>query len=73
MHKMSGDKAQMLTDAVQSYGGSMLRCWVWFLGKELGEADLAAQGVHCLRKAAAKQTLFDFFWLSKTGTNVGFP
>ena len=42
MHKISRDKAQMLTDTVQSYGGLMMKCWVQFPGKELGRAIFAA-------------------------------
>ena len=36
MHKINRDKAQMHKDIVLNYGSLTLRCWVYFLGKELG-------------------------------------
>ena len=44
MHTISGDQAQKLTDMVQSYGCLILKCSVWFLGKELGGAPLSTRG-----------------------------
>ena len=49
MHRVNEDKAQILTDIVQSYGGSMLRS---FLGRELGEATVAAWGARCLSEGS---------------------
>lgn len=43
---MNWDKAQMLTDAVQSYGGLMLSVL------PMEGASLAAQGMHCLCKGS---------------------
>lgn len=53
MHRIHQDKAQMLIDTVQTYGGSMLRCRVPFR-EELSGATLAAQGTYCLCKACCK-------------------
>lgn len=45
MHQINWDKAQILTDTVQSCSVVMLRCQIQFLGKEPGGATLVAWGL----------------------------
>ena len=56
MHRINGDKAQMFTDTVQSYGSLMLRCWMWFLGKDLGGAVFTRGMCAASIKALATQS-----------------
>ena len=55
MHKMNWDKTQMLTDAIQSYGGLMLSVL------PMEGASLVAQGMHCLCKGSLQRKLFSLF------------
>lgn len=85
MHKINWGKLQMLPGKVQSCDGLMLRCWVYFPGKELGGATLAVWDVCCLcnRSLQSKcwmlflllgkvKTLFGFFSVSKNLCKVNF-
>ena len=56
MYRINGDKAQMFADTVQSYGSLMLRCWMWFLGKELGGAVFTRGMCAASIKALATQS-----------------
>lgn len=72
-NRLNRDKTQTLT--VQSYDGLMLRCWVWFLGKELGGTPLATQGAHCLNKwhlLNKCRTLFSLFCKSSGPLWISF-
>lgn len=78
MSKINQDKAQVLTATVQSYGGLMLSCWVWFPGKEIGAATLAASDARCLYNGSLQnkcQTLFllpTFFLKNENTLQISF-
>lgn len=82
MHKIHGDKAQMLKDTVQSHGGWVLSVIV---GKKLGRATFLVPGTPCLYNAkqtpntcfafyllwSKQKSPSDFFPLEKIGTDAG--
>jgi len=42
----------------------LLRCWVWFQGKELGSTTLAARGVSCIYKGPLENDALLYFCFS---------
>ena len=82
MHEINQDKTQILTDSGQSYGGLMLRCCVWFPGRNPEGPLLSAPiTAHCktnsghyfhfLSFSVKVKLSLDFFLVNEMGTNTG--
>lgn len=56
------DKTQILKVTIQSSEGLLLRCRVWFPGKELHGASLAVQSEPCLYKGLLQKTTAECYF-----------
>lgn len=60
---MNREPVQMVGNTVQSYGGLMLTCQLWFSGKEADGVALKACGVRCLYNCCRKTSAEPYFHL----------